>query len=43
VARAGEHISWQSDVPHVYQAYGDEEVLASLVVRYPRRSPATVP
>ena len=37
LAGPGEHIRWQSDVPHVYGAYGDEEVLASLLVRYPRR------
>ncbi|MFF0743194.1 helix-turn-helix domain-containing protein [Streptomyces sp. NPDC004111] len=31
---AGEHVSWVADVPHVYEATGDVEVLASLVIRY---------
>lgn len=41
LARAGEHLSWRSDVPHLYAAAGDEEVLASLVMRYPRIPPAS--
>ncbi|MFF3236674.1 helix-turn-helix domain-containing protein [Micromonospora sp. NPDC002931] len=36
-AAAGEHLRWTSDVPHVYAAVGDEEVAASLLLRYPRR------
>ena len=39
VAHAGEYLTWQSDVPHSYAAVGDEEVLASLVMRYPRAEP----
>ncbi|MGK5673363.1 helix-turn-helix domain-containing protein [Micromonospora sp. URMC 106] len=35
-ATAGEHLRWTSDVPHVYAAVGDEEVAASLLLRYPR-------
>lgn len=31
---AGEHMSWVADVPHVYEAEGDAEVVASLVIRY---------
>ncbi|MGW0432545.1 helix-turn-helix domain-containing protein [Micromonospora sp. NPDC003197] len=36
LAGPGEYIRWQSDVPHIYRAYGDEEVVASLLIRYPR-------
>ncbi|WP_344968045.1 XRE family transcriptional regulator [Streptosporangium fragile] len=36
-AGPGEHISWRSDVPHVYAALGDQDVHASLLIRYPRR------
>lgn len=36
-AAAGGHLRWTSDVPHVYAAVGDEEVAASLLLRYPRR------
>ena len=36
-AAAGGHLSWTSDVPHVYAAVGDEEVTASLLLRYPRK------
>ncbi|GAA1419279.1 helix-turn-helix domain-containing protein [Catellatospora coxensis] len=36
-AHPGEHLSWQSDVPHVYEAVGDQPVHASLLIRYPRR------
>ncbi|TDC82028.1 XRE family transcriptional regulator [Micromonospora sp. KC606] len=36
-ATAGGHLRWTSDVPHVYAALGDEEVAASLLLRYPRR------
>ncbi|AEB42277.1 XRE family transcriptional regulator [Micromonospora maris] len=35
-AAAGGHLRWASDVPHVYAAVGDEEVTASLLLRYPR-------
>ncbi|WP_271216176.1 helix-turn-helix domain-containing protein [Streptosporangium carneum] len=37
LAGPGEHISWLSDVPHVYAAVGDQDVHASLLIRYPRR------
>lgn len=40
VAGPGEHVSWTSDVPHTYAAVGDEDVRASLLIRYPRRPPA---
>ncbi|WP_091099578.1 helix-turn-helix domain-containing protein [Micromonospora citrea] len=36
IAAAGGHLRWTSDVPHVYAAVGDEEVAASLLLRYPR-------
>jgi transcriptional regulator with XRE-family HTH domain len=36
LAGAGEHITWRSDVPHTYAAIGDEDVHASLLIRYPR-------
>ncbi|MFC4016629.1 helix-turn-helix domain-containing protein [Micromonospora sp. GCM10011542] len=36
-AGPGEHLRWVSDVPHSYAAVGDEEVVASLLLRYPRR------
>lgn len=32
----GGHASWTADVPHTYTAIGDQDVLASLVVRTPR-------
>ncbi|MEV4417164.1 XRE family transcriptional regulator [Catellatospora sp. NPDC049609] len=35
-AGPGEHITWRSDVPHVYAAVGDQPVQASLLIRYPR-------
>ncbi|RIV39000.1 XRE family transcriptional regulator [Micromonospora radicis] len=35
-APAGGHLRWTSDVPHVYAAVGDDEVTASLLLRYPR-------
>ncbi|MFJ6196672.1 helix-turn-helix domain-containing protein [Micromonospora sp. NPDC092111] len=35
-ATVGGHLRWTSDVPHVYAALGDEEVAASLLLRYPR-------
>ncbi|RKE06785.1 XRE family transcriptional regulator [Catellatospora citrea] len=35
-AHPGEHISWQSDVPHLYEAVGDHPVHATLLIRYPR-------
>ncbi|MEU6204252.1 XRE family transcriptional regulator [Micromonospora musae] len=36
-APAGGYLRWVSDVPHSYAAVGDEEVDASLLLRYPRR------
>ncbi|MBB2908933.1 transcriptional regulator with XRE-family HTH domain [Streptosporangium becharense] len=36
-AGPGEHISWRSDVPHSYTVLGEEDVQASLLMRYPRR------
>lgn len=36
-AAAGGYLRWTSDVPHSYAALGDEEVRASLLLRYPRR------
>ncbi|GAA3421898.1 hypothetical protein GCM10018952_70150 [Streptosporangium vulgare] len=36
-AGPGEHISWRSDVPHSYAVLGDQDVHASLLIRYPRR------
>ncbi|MFD2763838.1 helix-turn-helix domain-containing protein [Micromonospora eburnea] len=36
-AASGGHLRWTSDVPHSYAAVGDEEVRASLLLRYPRR------
>ncbi|WP_144121231.1 helix-turn-helix domain-containing protein [Catellatospora sichuanensis] len=35
-AHPGEHVSWRSDVPHLYEAVGDHPVRASLLIRYPR-------
>ncbi|MFS1301073.1 helix-turn-helix domain-containing protein [Streptosporangium longisporum] len=35
-AGPGEHVSWRSDVPHSYVALGEQEVHASLLMRYPR-------
>ncbi|MEU4832348.1 XRE family transcriptional regulator [Streptosporangium sp. NPDC023615] len=35
-AGPGEHVSWVSDVPHVYAVVGDQDVHASLLIRYPR-------
>ncbi|MEU7819407.1 XRE family transcriptional regulator [Catellatospora sp. NPDC049133] len=35
-AHPGEHISWRSDVPHLYEAVGAHPVHASLLIRYPR-------
>lgn len=32
----GEHVSWRADMPHTYKAIGDEDVLASLLIRTPR-------
>ncbi|WP_242454259.1 helix-turn-helix domain-containing protein [Bailinhaonella thermotolerans] len=34
----GDHLTWTSDVPHVYEAAGDD-VHASLLMRYPRPAP----
>ena len=35
-AGPGEHIEWTSDVPHGYAAVGEADVLASVLIRYPR-------
>ncbi|MFF5210038.1 helix-turn-helix domain-containing protein [Streptosporangium sp. NPDC000396] len=35
LAGPGEHITWSSDVPHTYAAIGDQDVHASLLIRYP--------
>ncbi|MFI5835219.1 helix-turn-helix domain-containing protein [Micromonospora sp. NPDC051300] len=37
-AGPGEYLRWTSDVPHSYAAVGDEQVRASLLLRYPRPS-----
>lgn len=31
----GDHLSWVSDVPHLYRAAGPDAVRASLLIRYP--------
>jgi XRE family transcriptional regulator, regulator of sulfur utilization len=36
LAGPGEHVDWAADVPHGYAALGGEDVLASLLIRYPR-------
>ncbi|WP_200208820.1 helix-turn-helix domain-containing protein [Micromonospora coerulea] len=36
-AGPGGYLRWTSDVPHSYAADGDEQVRASLLLRYPRR------
>ena len=33
---AGEHVSWPAGVPHVYEAVGEADVHASLLIRTPR-------
>ncbi|MDR7273559.1 helix-turn-helix domain-containing protein [Catenuloplanes atrovinosus] len=33
---AGEYVSWRADVPHVYEAVGETDVHASLLIRTPR-------
>ncbi|GAA2365077.1 helix-turn-helix domain-containing protein [Nonomuraea africana] len=38
VAGPGGYLTWRSDVPHGYAAVGAEEVLASLLIRYPATS-----
>jgi transcriptional regulator with XRE-family HTH domain len=35
-AGPGEHVEWAADVPHTYAALGADDVLASLLIRYPR-------
>jgi XRE family transcriptional regulator, regulator of sulfur utilization len=35
-AGPGEYVEWGADVPHGYAADGDADVLASLLIRYPR-------
>ncbi len=35
-AGPGEYVEWAADVPHGYAAVGDADVLASLLIRYPR-------
>lgn len=36
LAGPGEYLTWRSDVPHTYAAIGDQDVHASLLIRYPR-------
>jgi XRE family transcriptional regulator, regulator of sulfur utilization len=38
-AGPGEHVEWGADVPHGYAALGGADVLASLLIRYPRPEP----
>lgn len=33
----GGHVSWTADVPHTYNAIGDQDVFASLLIRTPRK------
>jgi transcriptional regulator with XRE-family HTH domain len=35
-AGPGEYVEWTADVPHGYAALGDTDVLAGLLIRYPR-------
>ena len=35
-AGPGEYLEWAADVPHGYAALGDTDVLAGLLIRYPR-------
>ncbi|WP_255621456.1 helix-turn-helix domain-containing protein [Pseudonocardia sp. DSM 110487] len=35
-AGAGAHLEWTADAPHTYAALGTDDVLASLLIRYPR-------
>lgn len=35
-AGPGEYVEWAADVPHTYAAPGPDDVLASLLIRYPR-------
>jgi XRE family transcriptional regulator, regulator of sulfur utilization len=35
-AGPGDHVEWAADVPHGYAALGGTDVLASLLIRYPR-------
>jgi transcriptional regulator with XRE-family HTH domain len=35
-AGPGDYVEWGADVPHGYAAHGDADVLASLLIRYPR-------
>jgi transcriptional regulator with XRE-family HTH domain len=35
-AGPGEYVEWTADVPHGYAALGEADVLASLLIRYPR-------
>jgi transcriptional regulator with XRE-family HTH domain len=35
-AGPGEYVEWAADVPHGYAAVGEVDVLASLLIRYPR-------
>ncbi|MEV6347668.1 XRE family transcriptional regulator [Actinoplanes sp. NPDC051851] len=36
IVRPGEHHAWQADTAHVYEALGDEEATAVLLIRSPR-------
>ena len=38
-AGPGEYVEWTADVPHGYAALGDTDVLAAVVIRYPRPLP----
>jgi XRE family transcriptional regulator, regulator of sulfur utilization len=35
-AGPGDHVEWAADVPHAYAALGESDVLAGLLIRYPR-------
>lgn len=37
-AGPGEYVEWAADVPHAYAALGADDVLASLLIRYPLSS-----
>ncbi|GII01624.1 XRE family transcriptional regulator [Planobispora takensis] len=36
LAGPGDYVTWRSDVPHTYATLGDQDVHASLLIRYPR-------
>ncbi|WP_214401318.1 XRE family transcriptional regulator [Pseudonocardia lacus] len=39
LAGPGEYVEWRADVPHGYAALGGTDVLAGLLIRYPRPAP----